>query len=158
MKIINIMKTIRNLLPIFLLIIVSMSVKAQVSVNLYPLDNTIGVTYGKFDKMNIELRSAIFYSNSDGSSFGIEPELLSTFKFKGNEFYRMFIGIGVGYGYNYPSPGYVSALLPFGFEIKPFEKLLNFSFHTEISPTARFFDGYMTLKFQPRLSLCLKIK
>ncbi|MFH1121945.1 MAG: hypothetical protein V1775_19160 [Bacteroidota bacterium] len=132
--------------------------EAQVRLGFYPFNNTIGASTGSFNKANLELRTAIFYSSSDEGSFGMEPEVLATFRISGNDFYRLFTGIGAGYGYNNPGSGYVSALIPFGFELKPIEKLPGLLIHTEISPVVRFYDGYSTLKLQPRLGFCIGLQ
>jgi hypothetical protein len=137
------------------LIIISEKASAQTSLCLYPFNNALGVSFGKSDKLNLEVRTTIFYSNADGNSFGLEPEIITTFRISGNEIYRLFAGIGIGYGYNYPGAGYGSVILPLGFNIKPVEKLPAFVIHTELSPVLKFYDGYNTLKLQPRLGLCI---
>lgn len=143
---------------ILTVIFLSEQSEAQVRLNLYPFNNTLGFSIGSFHNTNLELRTAVFYSGSDEGSFGLEPEVLATFRISGNDFYRLFIGVGAGYGYNHPGSGYVSGLVPFGFEIKPVEKLPRFLIHTEISPAIRFYDGYATLKLQPRLGFCIGLQ
>lgn len=137
------------------LIIISENASAQTSLCLYPYNNALGISFGKTDKLNFEVRTTIFYSNADGNSFGMEPEIITTFRISGNKIYRLFTGVGVGYGYNYPGAGYGSVILPLGFSIKPLDKLPAFTIHTEISPVLRFYEGYNTLKLQPRLGLCI---
>lgn len=150
-------KLILKLLIILAIVSLSERSEAQVRLNLYPFNNTLGVSIGSFQTTNLELRTAVFFSSSDEGSFGLEPEVIATFRISGNDFYRLFIGLGAGYGYNNPGSGYVSALVPLGFSIKPFEKLPEFLIQTEISPAFRFYEDYSTLKLQPRLGFCIEL-
>ncbi|MBK6966087.1 MAG: hypothetical protein IPH20_19740 [Bacteroidales bacterium] len=151
-------KLLLKLLFIAAIILLAEQSKAQIRLNIYPLNNAVGVSLGSFKTTNLELRTAIFYSSSDEGSFGLEPEIIATFRISGNDLYRLFVGAGLGYGYNNPGSGYVSALVPVGFSIKPFEKLPEFLIYTEISPAARFYEDYITLKLQPRLGFCIELR
>lgn len=150
-------KLLLNLLIVIEIAFLYKQSDAQVRLNLYPFNNTLGVSIGSFQTTNLELRTAVFYSSSDEGSFGLEPEIIASFRISGNDFYRLFIGTGIGLGYNHPGSGYISALVPLGFSIKPFDKLPEFLIQTELSPAVRFYGDYITLKLQPRLGLCIEL-
>lgn len=87
----------KKIILLFITCIFSVTIKAQTSLNVYPLNGVIGLKFFSEKKVSLEPRFDFqFDFVNGGSNIFVNTELLTTANFIKEEKFNMYSGIGLG--------------------------------------------------------------
>ena len=91
------MNVTKKIILIFISCLFAISIQAQTSLNLYPLNGAIGVKFFSEKKISLEPRFDFQFDFANGeSNIFMNTELLTTVNFLREEKFNMYSGIGLG--------------------------------------------------------------
>ncbi len=100
---------------IFLSCLFATAIRAQTSLNLYPLNGVVGVKFFSEKKLSLEPRLAFQFDFANGeSNMFMNTELLTTINFLREEKFNMYTGIGLGANIYNQAQSNFSGSLPLG--------------------------------------------
>ena len=109
------MNVCKKIILLFVACFFVVSTKAQVALNLYPLNGAIGVKFFSQKKMSVEPRFDIQFDYVDGeANVFANTELLTTVNFLREEKFNMYSGIGLGANIYNQAQSNFSGSLPLG--------------------------------------------
>lgn len=95
--------------------LLAISIKAQTSLNLYPLNGAIGVKFFSSKKVSLEPRFDFQFDLANGeSNIFMNTELLTTINFLREEKFNMYSGIGLGANIYNQAQSNISGTVPLG--------------------------------------------
>ena len=105
----------RSILSFCMGCLLTISIQAQTSINLYPLNSAIGVKFFSAKKVSLEPRFdfQLDFANGESNMF-LNTELLTTVNFLREEKFNMYSGIGLGANVYNQAQSNFSGTLPLG--------------------------------------------
>jgi hypothetical protein len=96
-------------------LLLTISIQAQTSLNLYPLNGAIGVKFFSEKKLSLEPRFDFQFDYANGeSNIFMNTELLTTINFLRDENFNMYSGIGLGANIYNQAQSNFSGVVPLG--------------------------------------------
>lgn len=91
------MNVIKRILALFAVSSMILSAEAQTSINLYPINSTIGIKFMSDKKVSLEPRLDFQFDFANGeTNIYVNTELFTTFNFLREERFNFYSGFGLG--------------------------------------------------------------
>jgi hypothetical protein len=109
------MNVTRKILLLSALCLVALASQAQTSLNLYPLNGTVGMKFFSSKKVSLEPRLDFQFDHANGeSNLFMNTEIFTTINFLQEDRFKMYSGVGLGANIYNQAQSNFSGTVPFG--------------------------------------------